>query len=65
MTIRRPTSEELRRLGEVNHFQISDEEMSAFERMIPGLFDSYDKLGADAGGEISGSLYQPRFRIAA
>ena len=44
MTIRRPTSEELRRLGEVNHFQISDEEMSAFERMIPGLFDSYDKL---------------------
>ena len=44
MTIRRPNSEDLRRLAEANHFEITDAEMSAFERMIPGLFESYDML---------------------
>ena len=44
MTIRRPTTEDLRRLAEANHFEITDAEMSAFERMIPGLFESYDDL---------------------
>ena len=44
MTIRRPTSEDLRRLAEANHFEITDAEMEAFEAMIPGLFDSYDAL---------------------
>ena len=44
MTVRRPTPENLRRLAEANHFEITEAEMAAFERMIPGLFDSYDKL---------------------
>ncbi len=44
MTIRRPTTEDLRRLAEANHFEITEAEMSAFERMIPGLFESYDNL---------------------
>ena len=44
MTIRRPNSEDLRRLAEANHFEISDAEMDAFQRMIPGLFESYDML---------------------
>ena len=44
MTIRRPTTQDLRRLAEVNHFEITDAEMEAFEAMIPGLFDSYDAL---------------------
>ncbi len=44
MTIRRPTTLDLRRLAEVNHFEITDAEMEAFEAMIPGLFDSYDAL---------------------
>ena len=44
MTIRRPTSHDLRRLAEANHFEITDAEMQAFEAMIPGLFGSYDDL---------------------
>ena len=44
MTIRRPTSRDLRRLAEANHFDITDSEMAAFEAMIPGLFESYDIL---------------------
>ena len=44
MTIRRPNSEDLRRLAEQNHFEISESEMDAFQRMIPGLFESYDML---------------------
>ena len=44
MTIRRPNQDDLRRLAEANHFEISDAEMRAFEAMIPGLFDSYDEL---------------------
>lgn len=44
MTIRRPTSQDLRRLAEANHFDITDAEMAAFQAMIPGLFESYDIL---------------------
>ena len=44
MSIRRPTSQDLRRIAEANHFEITDAEMEAFEAMIPGLFDSYDAL---------------------
>ena len=44
MTIRRPNSEDLRRLAEQNHFEITQSEMDAFQRMIPGLFESYDML---------------------
>ena len=44
MAIRRPTGQDLRRLAAANHFDISDDEMAAFQAMIPGLFSSYDAL---------------------
>ena len=44
MSIRRPTTQDLRRLAEANHFDITDDEMRAFESMIPGLLDSFDQL---------------------
>ena len=44
MTIRRPTTQDLLRLADANHFEITEEEMEAFEAMIPGLFESYDIL---------------------
>ncbi len=44
MTIRRPTAQDLRRLAESNHFDITDSEMAAFEAMIPSLFNSCDIL---------------------
>ena len=44
MAIRRPTSQDLLRLAEANHFEITEDEMEAFEAMIPGLFESYDIL---------------------
>ena len=44
MTIRRPTTQDLSRLAAANHFEITDAEMTAFQEMIPGLFDSYDDL---------------------
>ena len=44
MTIRRPTAQDLRRLAQANHFDITDQEMAAFQSMIPGLFHSYDAL---------------------
>ena len=36
MIVRRPTPKDLRRMAEANHFEITDEEMEAFEAMIPG-----------------------------
>ena len=44
MNVRRPTSQDLHRIAEANHFDITDEEMNAFQAMIPGLFESYDIL---------------------
>ena len=44
MTIRRPTRDDLQRLAEANHFELTDAEMEAFVARIPGLFDSYDAL---------------------
>ena len=44
MAIRQPTTEELRKLAEDNHFQLSDEELQSFQALIPGLFGSYETL---------------------
>ncbi len=44
MTIRRPSSQDLQRLAKANNFDISEDEMAAFESMIPGLFEGYDAL---------------------
>ena len=44
MTIRRPTPQDVQRLAEANNIELTDAEMSAFEELIPGLFDSFDDL---------------------
>ena len=44
MTIRRPTPQDVKRLAEANNFELTDAELSAFEALIPGLFDSFDDL---------------------
>ena len=44
MTIRRPTPQDVQRLAEANNIELTDAEMSAFEALIPGLFDSFDDL---------------------
>lgn len=44
MALRRPTSNDLQRLAEANHFQLNEEEVAAFQALIPGLFESYEQL---------------------
>ena len=44
MTIRRPTSQDIQRLADANNFELTDAEISAFEALLPGLFNSYDDL---------------------
>ena len=44
MTIRRPTPQDVQRLAEANNIALTQGELSAFEQLIPGLFDSFDDL---------------------
>ena len=44
MALRIPTTEDLKRLAQDNHFELSEEELAAFQELIPGLFDSYELL---------------------
>ena len=44
MPYRLPTAEDLLRLAETNYFELSEEELSAFQALIPGLFDNYELL---------------------
>ena len=44
MALRLPTSNDLQRLAEANHFQLNEEEVTAFQALIPGLFESYEQL---------------------
>ena len=44
MTIRRPTPQDIQRLADANNFELNDAEISAFEALLPGLFNSYDDL---------------------
>ena len=44
MAIRLPTEEDLYRLAAENNFELSDEELEAFEAFMPGMFSAYDVL---------------------
>ncbi len=44
ITVRQPTTEDLKRHAQSNHFEMTDADIRAFEAMIPGLFDSHDAL---------------------
>ena len=44
MALRIPTAEDLKRLARVNHFELNDEELAAFQALIPGMFESYEQL---------------------
>lgn len=44
MAIRLPTGEDLQRLARANYFELSQEELSVFQELLPDLFANYDKL---------------------
>ena len=44
MALRIPTSKDLERLAEANHFQLNEQELEAFQALIPGMFESYEVL---------------------
>ena len=44
MALRKPTGDDLRRLAEANNFELSVEEVEAFQSMMPGMFASLDEL---------------------
>ncbi len=44
MALRLPTSEDLHQLAADNYFELSQEELDAFQELIPGLFKSYEPL---------------------
>ena len=44
MVLRLPTPDDLRRLARANHFELTDEELTAFMDLIPEVFPSYEDL---------------------
>ncbi len=44
MALRPPTAEDLRRLAEANYFELSDEEVSAYQALVPGIFEALEML---------------------
>ena len=44
MAIRLPTAEDLRRLAEANYFELTEQELSDFQDLIPNLFAPYEQL---------------------
>ena len=44
MALRLPTPEDLHQLAADNYFELSQEELDAFQELIPGLFQSYELL---------------------
>ena len=44
MALRIPTKEDLRNLARTNHFELSEEEMAAFQQLTPGMFQLYEQL---------------------
>ena len=44
MALRIPTAKDLERLAEANHFQLNEQELEAFQALIPGMFESYEVL---------------------
>jgi amidase len=44
MAIRLPTADDLHEIAAANYFELNDEELDAFEALIPGLFQGYQQL---------------------
>ena len=44
MTLRKPTKDDLHRLAQANHFELSTEEAEAYEAMLPDMFAALDAL---------------------
>ena len=44
MALRIPTVNDLRRMAEANHIELNEEELEAFQNLIPGMFASYEAI---------------------
>ncbi len=44
MALRIPTAQDLRRLAEANDFDLSEEELTAFQEYIPSIFADNEAL---------------------
>ena len=44
MALRMPTPDDLERLARENHFELSEDELTSFQEVIPDLFGSYERL---------------------
>ena len=44
MPLRLPSEEDLRNSARANHFDVTDEEMAAFQKLTPGIFQVYEQL---------------------
>lgn len=44
MALRIPTADDLERLAQANHFELNEEELDAFQALIPGMFQLYEQL---------------------
>ena len=44
MALRMPTPDDLERLAKENHFELSEDELTSFQEVIPDLFSSYERL---------------------
>ena len=44
MVLRLPTAEDLKRMAHMNHFELNEEELAAFQVLIPGLFENFEQL---------------------
>ena len=44
MALRLPTGDDLQRLARANYFELNEEELAAFQDLIPGMFQAYEQL---------------------
>ncbi len=44
MALRLPTGDDLQRLAQANYFELNEEELAAFQDLIPGMFQAYEQL---------------------
>ena len=44
MALRPPTAEQLRDLAQANYFELNDEEVAAFQSLLPGMFAALEAL---------------------
>jgi Asp-tRNA(Asn)/Glu-tRNA(Gln) amidotransferase C subunit len=44
MALQSPTAQHLRRLAEAHHFELNENELAAFQSLLPGIFTALDGL---------------------